>query len=215
MPETKPREKPTKMPVTQKMCDGLISFVNIVWQVSPFRDDALDEIEQKALSKSLYQSAKSNVFIGNLIYGLMTGGAEAQLLGAIAAVAVIRLAKHHVELPLIGALPEMIAIPAYGLLTTIAEGEVPEGGLNVAAGGTLSDLGINGNGQDGASGKTVPDAEVRDPFSRQAGYASLAEFQADQDGGGNGFGQTERRWVDPSPTPSSRRKSRSRVSEGD
>ena len=216
MPEAavKPREKEKPKRIgtaTYEMCEGLVTFGNTLVQI-PFKADGLDEQEVKALSKSLYKSAKTNVWLGNLIIRATSAARESELFATGGAIVGRRLVRHNVLPEEVGPSVEFLA----ALIIANAAGEeleVSEGGLG--AGGALPDFGVNGHGQNGAAREAVPDAEVRDPLSRQAGYASLAEFQADQDSSGNGFGQTEPGWVDPLAAASRRRKPRGRVSEGD
>ena len=103
--ETKPREPraprkaPEKKPVTLKMCEMVVAFVDLGWQLSPWRAEAMDETEKKALVRSLHDAAKSNVYIGNVIYFVAQGTAEGKFVGVVAGIAAIRLARREIIPP--------------------------------------------------------------------------------------------------------------------
>ena len=192
--ETKPRTAPTRLPVTQKACAAVVEFLNLVYQVSPWRDDALDEVEREALAKSLYGAAKSNVYLGNIIVRLTSATAEAQLVTCVGAIVATRLAKHD-------AIPPVIGLFATATVAGIATGEAEAFTDAMATGGTPGPGGLDGHGQDHASGNDAQPAEIRDRLAHEIGYASLAEVQPDQQGGGDQFFKSGERWVDPSLAP--------------
>lgn len=178
--KAKAPSKPTKLPVTKGMCDGIVGLLNAGYQMSPWRDDALDETEQKALGIALYKNAKTNVYIGNIIYRVMTVSGEAELLAVVGAIVVTRLAKRSI-------VPDVMAFPASMYLAKVA-GEEIEVPSNVDAGGARRADRQDGDGQDNAFGGVGEQAPLRPDVADKIGYLSLAEVPDDQPSVANGYG---------------------------
>lgn len=189
--EQAPKRPQAKLPVNKKMTDALVMLVNTGWQVSPWRADALTEIEAEALSRSLLRAAQSNPYLGNLINKLTTATAEAQLVGCIGAIVVTRLAQRAI-------VPPLLEIPAQTLIAGLAGAEVTDDGL--AAGAARSPAGPDRDRQDDAPGAAPPPSPVGGNAEGEIGYASMAEFQADQAGQRNGHGPAGPGWGDPLDT---------------
>ena len=206
--EPKPRAAPTRLPVTQKACAAVVDFLNLVYQVSPWRDDALDEVEREALAKSLYGAAKSNVYLGNIIVRLTSATAEAQLITCVGAIVATRLAKHDV-------IPPVIGLFATATVAGIATGEAEAFTDAMGAGEPRGDHRQDGHGQDDVGGSPAQPAEVRVGVADEIGHLSLAEVQPHIPSIGERWGQAESGRVDPLPPPMPTRAPRRRVSSSD
>lgn len=208
---SKPKDTPKRLPVTAKACEAVVSFVNLGWQISPWRDDALDEVETQALTKSLYAAAKSNVYLGNIIVRLTSATSEGQLIACVGAIAATRLAKHQI-------IPEIAGVFAYTINAGIASGdpEVVASGLDdLGAGSARRAGGLDGNGQNDVTGNAGQPAEIQHSFADEIGYVSMAEVYADQSSEPNGLGEGGSGRISPATLAAVGRKPRSRVSLGD
>lgn len=206
----KPREAPKRLPVTQRMCDAFVQVIAVGWSMSPWRTDALDDNEQTALSKSLYQTAKQNVFLGNLIYKIVQVEGEAQLVAVVGAIAVTRLARHAI-------VPAVLELPAQMVIAKVAGEEVPEVEVSgdVETGGARGPGRIDGDGQNDAGGAIVDLPPLRDQSAYEVGRSGLAGVQDDSVSARNGWRQTEQGWEREAPAPRPPRATRVRVPRSD
>lgn len=200
----KERKSPARLPVNKGQCEALVNFMNLAVQVSPWREDALDETESTALVNSLYRAAKTNIWLGNLVVRLVTVSDDTQLLAVAGAIVIVRLANHQM-------VPPMAGIAAGMMIQGVAGEPIDEMGAGSAPGADRPDR----DGQNDNGGTAPEQPPVRPDASREIGYISLAEFQADPLSTGNGYGEAEPgRLSAPYPKPQ-RGGPRKRIPSGD
>lgn len=100
--------------VTKEMVEALVVMTNTMIQFVPaLRGDALDETEAALLVDALYQGAKANRYLANLIHLLTTVNANSKTFVTIGAITARRLARHDV-------LPRAVDAQAGALLGIMA-----------------------------------------------------------------------------------------------
>lgn len=89
--------------VTKKMAESLVAGANMILAVVPqTRQDVLDEIEQKALTNAILDTAKSNQFFANIVVKVCSAGSVASLGTTVGAIIAVRMAKRERIPPIIG-----------------------------------------------------------------------------------------------------------------
>jgi hypothetical protein len=195
--ERKPSAAPKKLPVTRKACDAVVQFVNLGWQISPWRAESLDETEQEALARSLYAAAQSNTYLGNIIARVTSASAEGQLAACLGAIVAVRLANHQI-------VPPMVGLGASFVLTGIAGEDISNVETGSREPGPDVTQGDMPNGA-GVSSEAPPDFGIGDfSLAESADFSDL------------GFGPTvEVPPLDAGIEPIRRRRSREQVSRID
>jgi hypothetical protein len=202
------RAEPKRLPVTMQACEAVVMLVNFAYQVTPWREDSLDELEVEMLTKNLHRMAKKNVYLGNIIVNLTTGAAEGQFVAAIGAVVTMRLAKHNVLPPLQGM---MVA----GILRGVAMTDPEVISDAVGTGESHSGDRVDGHRQDNAVGVAAEPQKVRGGTAHEVGYASLAEVYPNRSSGPDDHDTGGPGWVGSASASLPGRPTRRRVSESD
>ena len=168
-PDTAPKQRKShdkKLRVTQDMAEALIQLVNL--PLSMFMPAyALTGLESDALTVAITDLAAQNQMVANIIYNLVTVNKMAELPLVLGAIALNKLV-------VAGKAPVIAAIPAQGVLSSVATRKGKRSNADLDAGTARSANRTNGQREDHDSEGVTSLAGLRDAPDNETRSDSMA-----------------------------------------